>query len=405
VIRLRAAALGVLLLSSPTPAAWGGCVAVYSPSYVQTLERASRMHYEPRNALPSNVTTTSQCESWLKSQSIWSTDAGYRQTTCDCGGSSSGGSGYTPNLGPGATIQQQVAATIIGAMFASAFAPPPAGPSPEETARKNAEAEEARRRAEEEARRRAAEEARKQALAKEQRLAQAALMMGPDGVPTSAGTQRVAGWKGLDVDPAPPSESSRLAMLSPRPTARMTTMERLRCASALSEASRQYSGTRGPEAAEKTRFYAQQAESVAAGQPIEVDCPASPSDSSIPEASPPMRVSDPPPTLAEIQEYAAADRVSLDNVSARLQGLADRRQKIEERKVEAAKKIPAPTVDTAAAVDPLVAQAEALLRESEAELAGVERDEKALLEEKTRLAESLAGHEAQARLYSDKAGK
>lgn len=284
--RLCAALLGVLLLSSPPPA-WGGCVAVYSQSYVQSLERASRMHYEPRNALPSSITTPSQCESWLRSQSIWRSDAGFRQTTCECGGSSSGGSGYTPNLGPGATIQQQVAATIIGAMFASVFAPPPAGPSPEEVARKKAEAEEARRQAEEEARRKAAEEARRQALEKERRLALARQMQGPEGGSISAGAQGAAGWKGLDVDPSPPSESSRLAMLSPRPTGGMTTMERLRCSAALSEASRQYSGMGGSEAAEKTRFYAQQAEKVTAGEPIEVGCPASMAGSSIPEPSPP----------------------------------------------------------------------------------------------------------------------
>lgn len=378
-------------------------MAVYSQSYVQSLERASRMHYAARNALPGNITTRSQCESLLKSQSIWRTDAGFRQTTCECTGSSSGGSGST-SLGPGATVQQQVAAAIIGSMFSSIFAPPPSGPSPEEVARKKAEAEEARRKAEEEARRRAEEEARRQALEKEQRLVWARQMVGPGGGSIPAGAQGASGWKGLDVNLSPPSESSRLAMLSPRPTAGMTSMARLRCAAALSEASRQYSGMGGAEAAEKTRFYAQQAEKVTAGEPIEVDCPASPSGPSIPEASPPTRVPDPPPTLAEIQEKVAEDRVALDNVAARLEGLADRRRQIEERKVEAEKTVSAPKGDDAGAVDPLVAQAEALLRESEVELAEVERDEKALLEEKKRLAATLDEHEAKARLLSDKAG-
>lgn len=117
-----------------------------------------------------------------------------------------------------------------------------------------------------------------------------------------------------------------------------------------------------------------------------------------------MRVDDTPPTLDEIRELVTSDRVALDNVSARLQGLADRRQKIEEKKVEAAKKIAGPPVDNAAAVDPLVAQAEALLRESEAELAEVERDEKGLLEERKRLAATLAGHEEQVRRFSANTG-
>jgi hypothetical protein len=288
---------------------------------------------------------------------------------------------------------------IVQQGLSSMFAPPPSGPSPEEVARKKAEEEAARRQAEEAARIRAEEEARRQAAEKARRLQIAGLMKGADGNAPLPGGGRSGSlsWKGLDDAPA---ASPGFAQGAGGPAGR-TAFDRLRCARAFSSAADQYRGLPGADAAEKARFFALQSQKALSGEPLDAECPAA----SLPDVPMPAGIEAVFPgegTREELVERAKADFGLLESVRERKRALSERKAAAESRRKEAETRLatpaePAPAASPGPDGERLKAEAEALLRETEDELAGIGRDERSLDAEEKRLGENLGRYEAKMR--------
>lgn len=371
-----AAVATLLLVATAASPAHGGCVAIMSQSYVNTLNRSSGTNqYKTNNPLPANITTKAQCEDYLRSFWNYGNDAGYRDTKCECGDSAgSGGSGIT--IPSGATPGQVLALSIIGAALA-----PPAGPSPEELARKQAQEDAARAVAEEKARQQAEKERQQQEADRIRRQKLASQM------------------KGVDQDMTPPTAASAITPGSGTNAAAISTFDRLRCAQALSDASAQYASLGGREAAEKARFYADQARKALAGERLEIACPAAGPLPAVPEPTGIERVHLGEDTLPELMQKAKVDLASLNQVQVKQRELSERKARVATKQQEAKEKLTNPPEVTSEdqSTDSLKAEAEALLRESEAELAEIEQDEKSLDKEQARLADNLERYETKAR--------
>ncbi|MBE0502930.1 MAG: hypothetical protein IBX46_02280 [Desulfuromonadales bacterium] len=370
----------ILLMTAVAPA-HGGCVVIYDQGYVNTLNRATRSNmYKTHHPLPANITTEKQCEDLVKSFWNYANDTGYQKTRCQCngaasGGSSGGGSGFT--IPPGATLGQAMALGILSAALT-----PPTGPSAEEIARKQAQEEEARRLAEAEALRKAEEARRKAEAERLRRQSWAGQMKGLDNEPTTQrnGSQGALAWKGIDH-----SQTASLAPGSSQSSG-MSTLQRLACAEALSDAAAQYADMKNPEADNKARFYAAQAQKALSGERLEIDCPTK-TMANIPAASPPQIVYPEEMNLAKLQELTRVDTEFLSIVRSKKQELSERKTAVVAKKKTAEETIA--KVPPTAEADQLKAEAEALLRESEAELAALEADEEGLEKEEARLSDNL----------------
>ena len=352
--------------------ATAGCVAVYSAAMMSRLPQGS----SSRVTLPAHVTTKAQCEAYTRS--VWPSASSWElnQVSCECNGSGGGSNAFT--IPPGATLGQAMALGILSAALT-----PPAGPSAEEIARKQAQEEEARRLAEAEALRKA-EEARKIAEAERlRRQSWAGQMKGLDSEPTTQrnGSQGALAWKGIDH-----SQTASLTPGSGSQSSGMSTLQRLACAQALSDAAAQYAEMKNPEADSKAKFYAAQAQKALSGERLEVDCPTG-TMANIPAASPPQAVYPEELNLTKLQELTRVDTEFLTIVRSKKQELSERKTAVVAKKrtaEETIAKVP-PTAET----DKLKAEAEALLRESEAELAALEEDEEGLEKEEARLSDNL----------------
>ena len=369
-----------LTLGPIVPSAEAGCVAVYSSAMMSRLPRGT----SSRVTLPAHVTTREQCQAYTRQ--VWPSASSWElsQVSCECNGAGGGSGGFT--IPPGATLGQTLALSIISAALT-----PPAGPSAEEIARKQAQEEEARRLAEAEAQRKA-EEARK--IAEAERLRRQAWAGQMKGLDSESSTQRngshgALAWKGIDH-----SQTASLAPGSGSQTGAMSTLQRLGCAQALSDAAAQYAEMKNPEADSKARFYAAQAQKALSGERLEVDCPTG-TMANIPAASPPQAVYPEEVNLAKLQEMAKVDENFLAMVRSKKQELFERKTAVVAKKKTAEETI-AKAPPSAADADKLKAEAEALLRESEAELAAIEQDEEGLVKEETRLNDNL-------QRYSEKA--
>lgn len=374
-----AATTAVILLMTAVAPAHGRCVVIYDQDYVNTLNRATRSNaYKTHHTLPAHITTVKQCEDAVKSFWNYDNDIGFQKTRCQCNGAASGGGGGGISIPQGATLGQALALSILSAALT-----PPAGPSAEEIARKQAQEEEARRRAEAEALRKA-EEARRIAEAERlRRQSWAGQMKGLDSEPTTQrnGSQDALAWKGIDH-----SQTASLATGSGSQSSVMTTLQRLACAQALSDAAAQYAEMKNPEADNKARFYAAQAQKALSGERLEVDCPTG-TMANIPAASPPQVVYPEEMNLTKLQELTRVDTEFLTIVRSKKQEISARKTAVVAKKKTAEETI-AKAQPTAEA-DKLKAEAEALLRESEAELAALEQDEEGLEKEEARLSDNL----------------
>lgn len=164
---------------------------------------ANRVMHMNGDTLRGNFATEKQCQAYQNSR------PSFERNHSKCVGSdssSSGGSGVSiPSKSkPG----QALALGIVGSALESLLAPP-AGPSAEEIARKQAEEAEARRIAAEEERRHAEEIARQQAKDKTIRLAYAGQMKNANGesAPSGGAATGPLAWKGLDADMTLPAAS------------------------------------------------------------------------------------------------------------------------------------------------------------------------------------------------------
>ena len=328
-----------------------------------------------------NFSSLADCNNYIRNS------AGFERANSHCVGScgsTSGKSSGSSGLKPG----QALAIGILGAALESALSEP-AGPSPEEIARKQAEEEAARQ----EAQRRAEEEARRLAEAKEKRLVMAQNMK-PMGDESATGGSRLA-WKGIDVDMTPPTAASAITPGSGTNTAKISTFSRMACAQSLSDAASQYADRGGQDAAEKTRFYAEQARKALAGERLEVECPVAGALPIVPEPTGIERVYPGEGTIKELKEKARVDLGSLETVRAKKRELSERKAAIEAKKKEAEETISKPP-ESAPAVDTLKAEAEALLRQSESELAEITKDTENLEKEEAHLNDNLKRYQTAA---------
>lgn len=405
------ATAALFLASGVAPAYAGGCVAIMSQRYVNTLNQASRSNmYKTHNPLPAHITTEAQCQQYLRSFWNYAGDSGYRETRCECSGSSGGGGGgggFSMPTAPYGSRQfgQQLALGIVQQGLESLLAGPK-GPSPEEIARQQAEEAERRRIAEEAARRAAEEAARLAAIEKARRLGIAAGMKTPDGESAPAvgggGAVGLLAWKGFDDAPAAPPSGVQGGSSG---TGTKSALDRLRCAQAFSEAAKQYASMTGGGSAENARFYSLQSQKALSGEPLDAECPAS---SGLPDVPMPTGIEIVYPgegTIPELIGKARADMAALDNVHIRRRELTERKAAVEAKRKEAEEKVakpPAPPAEGAPApapdadTDAMKAEAEALLRESEAELAEIGKSEESLAAEETRLTGNLKRYEAKA---------
>lgn len=346
---------------------------------VQYTGKAAKMF---GSAPRGNFSSLADCNNYIRNS------AGFERANSHCVGSCGSTSGKSSGSSSGLKPGQQLAIGILGAALESALSEP-AGPSPEEIARKQAEEEAARQ----EAQRRAEEEARRLAEAKEKRLVMAQNMKPMDNESTSGGS-RLA-WKGIDGDMTPPTAAAAITPGSGTNTATISTFSRMACAQSLSDAASQYADSGGRDAAEKTRFYAEQARKALAGERLEVECPAMGALPIVPEPTGIERVYPGEGTIKELKEKARADLGSLETVRAQKRELSERKAAIEAKKKEAEEKISKPP-ESAPAVDTLKAEAEALLRESEAELAEITKETESLEKEEARLNNNLKRYQTTA---------
>lgn len=146
-----------------------------------------------------NFSTLAACQNYINNSPGFEKKNSHCIGSCSgtSGGISSGGGGFS--IPPGATPGQAMALGIMGSFLNAALAPP-AGPSREEIARKQAQEAEEFRIAEE--KRRYEEEMRlaEQERQKQGRLALASGMQGVDGQPirTASGSGPTTGWKVID---------------------------------------------------------------------------------------------------------------------------------------------------------------------------------------------------------------
>gem|GEM_PF-1803077 len=250
----------VLLVLGVSPA-YAGCVAIYTDEYVRLLNTSGHT-YNARNPLPANITTRPQCEAYLHSQSIWSTDYRFRQTRCECSGSSGGEGGgfYIPSR---ATPGQAMALGILGAFLNEALSPPD-----------NSHQEQLIKQQEEQ-KRQAAEQAKKAALQnwldfqaqddlqkkmeQEARIKQGEKMLSTMQTVGGGGKLEPFSFGNPKLDLKPLSQKTY-------PTAKFDDWKKLLCSAYFSNLAKQ--SAKNVDA----RFYSDQAQRVMSGEPTYVEC-------------------------------------------------------------------------------------------------------------------------------------
>jgi hypothetical protein len=325
----------LLLGLAAAPSAHAVCYAVYDSGYRSHMARAG-MSIPAKVAAPGSVTTPAQCRAWLSQKiSGYGYDAGLQKTQCSCDGSGSSG-GYSGGYSGGSTkdmVRMEMAGAVgnmLGQMIAAALAPPPAprGPSPEEIARKEQERLEAERLA------KLRQEQKDQWNAANNKIASAAdiarekeagrgteLLGKMEGLGSGQGMQAGALSSSLSLADMTPVGSGRYD------TSRMTSWQRLLCASTFSKEAAAAGG--GRTGAEKSRHLNEQADKVMSGAPTDRECPLA-GGPAVPDV--------PDPTPVDAEQYAKMMRETREDIDS-LQGFREEKEKTSEKKKEVETKL------------------------------------------------------------------
>ncbi len=373
--------LALVLTALGVSPAHAGCVAIYTDEYVRILNTSGHI-YTARNPLPANITTTPHCEAYLRSQSIWSTDYRFRQTRCECSGSSGGFS-----VPSGANPAQAMALGIIGAFLNEALSPPPDNSHQEQLFKQREEqkrqaAEKSKQMALKQWQERQAEEDLQRKMEQEARIRQGEKMLAQMHTVGGGGKLEPFSFGNPKLDLKPLSQKTY-------PTAHLKDWDRLLCSAYFSNMAKQ--STKNVDA----KFYADQAQRVMSGEPTYLEC-------RIPRVSNEKLAK----RMNEVKKLYSEMSVKINDLQDLEYKISESKGKVENaelKKKEAVMKLNELENRAAAArpeekpeVDELAAMARKQLQDAEQEIDQAKQSEKDALNKKEQLEKELENMRSQA---------